>query len=463
MVAVRYAVCLNAGVHEALPVYPNLLDRDDLTAMVWGRGGREHALAWMLNQSGIVRQVLVAPGNGGTSAWNVNCPGDVRSGIRCAVEHEVDFVVVGPDQALADGMVDQLAMRGIAAFGPTRRAAKIEWWKPYGKKLMQDTGIPTADFKTFRKPETAHRYLAKHGLPAVLKAAGLALGKGVSVSDDPKEAHEFIDRVMTSRTFGDAGRELVIEDLVDNEDGTPALEFSLIGIAGRNGEQRLFLPFISSQDYKQAYDGDQGPNTGGMGTIAPVTWLPQSKINKLARIYIDPGLDLLAQRGIEYRGVDYAGIMGNKKLEDNARYGDPETQVYVRQMKSDLAAITVETLANQLGNTPLEWHDGHTICVVAAAQGYPHDYQKGQKIGGLEAAAEVDGVVVFHAGTAEQDGDFYTNGGRVLNITATGKTPEQANRRAYAAIQHITFDGSPDNVHYRTDIGKRPPPVNFVV
>jgi len=461
VVVVRYGVCLNEPVKEALPHYPNLLDRDDLTVMVYGSGGREHALAWKLSQSERIGRLIVGPGNGGTDQWNAPGVVDVKTGLRCAVEQHVDVVVVGPDQALADGMVDQLAVHGIAAFGPTRQAAKIEWWKPYGKRLMHEAGIPTADFRVFCKAERAHHHIDNRSLPVVLKTPGLAAGKGVLVTDNLADAHAFIDNVMKHSMFGNVSGEIVIEDPAYNDDGTAATEFSMHAVVGKNGYTRTVLPFVSSQDYKQANDGDHGANSGGMGTIAPVSWLPQGKINELAKIYVDPMVELLAKNDIEYRGIIYPGIMGGKKLEDNARYGDPEAQVYMRLLESDLGAVTVDALTNRLGDTPLEWQDGHAICVVAAARGYPGLYKKGQQIGGLVAAESIEGVKVFHAGTIKQDGDFYTNGGRVLNITATGRTPQEANERAYSAIQHVTFDGSPGNVHFRTDIGKRPDPVNF--
>lgn len=428
---------------QSLPVYPELLDRDDLNILVLDGGGRGDALAWKLKQSEITKNVLLAPYE------------DVRSTIKLAEYEESNVVVVGPDKAVADGLVNELALRGIAAFGPTKQAGKIEWYKPKAKRKARKLGIPTPDFQVFRDPEQAGWHIDRRALPMVLKAAGLTRAKGVEVCKTRDEAHKFIDKVMRDRVYGNAGDEVIIEDALDPVQN---IEFSMHAIT----DGTITKPFISSQDYKQIDDHDKGKNTGGMGTIAPVGWLPQNKINKLSEKFVDPMLEALRKDGKPYRGIIYPGIMGDNLLEYNARFGDPEAQVYMRLLRSDLGKLIVATLNNQLDQIDLEWEDAHAICVVLAATGYPDKkYRQGLPIFGFETAAAQEGIEIFHAGTQIIDGRLSTAGGRVLNVTAVGATPEEAHSRAYNAIREIRFGFSDKNMHYRTDIGQRPAPANF--
>jgi phosphoribosylamine--glycine ligase len=405
--------------------------------MVYGNGGRERALGWKFQQSPHLGRL------------SLGVPGvtTVAASVEYAEREGVDLVVVGPDNALADGMVDQLAARGIAAFGPTQEAARLEWDKAFAKQIAIEAGIPTADFRILDNPRAAHAYIDARAVESsVVKATGLALGKGVEVCPTREAAHRFIHDLMVRQIFGAAGLRVVIEDKLEPP------EFSMHALVA-NG---VAEPFISAEDHKQEGDGDTGKNTGGMGVRTPVPNLPQRAVNRLHNSLLMPALRVMERRGTPVRGTIFTGGMDEKLLEYNARFGDPETQAYVRLMKSDLLRLIVDCMNNQLRPGSLEWNNEHAICIVAASDGYPGKYQTGLEIQGVQEASEQEGVVVFPAGVAQQDGKLYTAGGRVLNITATGKTPEQAYERGYAAIRHIRFGGSHHNVKYRTDIGRRP-------
>lgn len=418
-----------------------------MNILILGSGGREHALAWKLRQSPRVKQLYVAPGNAGTATLATNVPLDIidhQAVISFAKANSVDLVVIGPDEPLARGVVDDVQAVGIRVFGPTKAAAEIEWSKAFAKQFMQEEGIPTAQFGVFTDRDEAAAYLKKQTLPIVIKASGLAAGKGVIIAEDMDEGLTALDDMMSKDAFGEAGREVVIEEYLEGP------EISVHAFC--DGETAILFP--SSQDHKRVYDGDEGSNTGGMGTIAPIPWVTEELMKDIRENIVLPTLRGLARRERMFRGVLFPGIIvtkdGPKVLEFNARFGDPETQSYVRLLKTDLVDILLACADGTLKDLNIEWKQGSACCVVAASGGYPGEYEIGIPIHGLHDDGSGD-TVVFHAGTKMDDDMVVTNGGRVLGVTAVAPTLRKALEKAYKKMDGITFD----KMHVRRDIGRK--------
>jgi phosphoribosylamine--glycine ligase len=415
--------------------------------LVVGGGGREHALVRALLRSPRAPEVLCSPGNVGIARDGVECldadAEDIDAIVRAARDRDVDLVVVGPEAPLVAGVVDALGEAGIAAFGPSAAAARIEGSKVYAKDLMRDIGIPTASHVLFRTREEAIDHLACASYPAVLKADVLAAGKGVIIAEDQAAAREAVDVFFGERRFGDT--KVVLEEFLVGE------ELSLLALC--DGERAL--PLAPAQDYKRIYDGDEGPNTGGMGSYSPVPGIDAELVLGIAADVHQPIVDELRRRGTPFHGVLYAGLMmtakGPKVLEYNARFGDPETQAVLPRLRSDLLdLLEAATRPGGLAGVTPEWSPDWAVTVVLASGGYPASSSKGDEIRGLEDIDPSE-VEVLHAGTAELDGRIVTAGGRVLNVTGTGPSPGDARRRAYEAAERISFDGR----QLRTDIAER--------
>jgi len=416
--------------------------------LVIGSGGREQALAWKLEQSPKVGRVYVAPGNGGSTGniENVDIGFlDVDGLLKFAQENKIDFTVIGQEAASEAGVVDAFQKAGLKIFGPTRAAVKIESSKVLSKDLMSAEDIPTAQYKTFTDANEALEYAKSRPLPVVIKADGLAEGKGVTVCQTAEEIDEAIQLTMVDQKFGAAGSSVVVEDFLKGQ------EVSVHALC--DGKQAVIFP--ASQDHKQINDGDQGPNTGGMGVIAPVPWVTMQHLEYVDTNIVQPALRGLRKRNADFKGCLYPGLMIDgddvNVVEFNARFGDPECEVYMRLLESDLFDILSACADGTLNPEAVTWSSDYAVTVVAASDGYPGKYQKGLPITGIEEAEKLDDIVVFHAGTAVKDGQIVTNGGRVLNVTATGETLDAALEKAYAAIKLIRFNG----MHYRTDIGGR--------
>jgi phosphoribosylamine---glycine ligase len=408
--------------------------------LVVGSGGREHALVRTLLRSPRRPEVLAAPGNVGIERDGVEClpDGDI---VAAARDRDVDLVVVGPEAPLVAGLVDELAAAGIGAFGPTREAARIEGSKAYAKELMKACGVPTASHVLFRDRDEAAAHLACAAYPAVLKADVLAAGKGVIIAADERQARAALDVFFAEKRFGET--EVVLEEFLEGE------ELSLLALC--DGEHAV--PLAPAQDYKRIFDGDEGPNTGGMGSYSPVPGVDAERAEEIARVAHQPIVDELRRRGTPFHGVLYAGLMmtaaGPKVLEYNCRFGDPETQAVLPRLRSDLLELleAASTPGGLAGVEP-EWSSDWAVTVVLASRGYPESSSKGDPISGLD---EVEDAEVFHAGTAERDGRVVTAGGRVLGVTALGATPGEARDRAYEAAEPIEFDGR----QMRNDIAAR--------
>src|SRR3989344_1831954 len=419
--------------------------------LIIGSRGREHALGWKLKQSPKVGKIYFAPGNAGTAQIGENISAHVLNHseiIDFAKNNDIDMVVVAPDDPLAAGMVDDLNKAGIRAFGPTKKAAQIESSKAFAKELMKSAGIPTAKFETFNDYKSAYDYAAKQTLPIVIKASGLALGKGVVVVKTMDEAKDALKSIMIDKIHGDAGNTVVIEEFLEGQ------EVSIHAFC--DGKTASIFP--TSQDHKQIYDRDKGPNTGGMGTIAPVSWTTNEFIQEIKRTVVLPVLKQLKKRGINFKGCLYPGIMvtknGPKVLEFNARFGDPETQSYMRLLKTDLYDIFNACIDGTLSDIDIQWKDKSACCVAIASRGYPQSSQKDIPIHGISNGEKEDDVVVFHASTKKVGTDIVTNGGRVLGVTTTGKNLKDALKKAYNSVKKIRFDG----MQFRRDIGWRKKP-----
>lgn len=419
-----------------------------LKVLLVGGGGREHALAWKILQSPKVSKLFVTPGNGGTGliAENVNIQANDLEGITdFAKTNRLDLVIVAPDDPLAMGLIDSLSAAGIRAWGPTKNAAQIEASKVFAKKLMRENNIPTAAFQVFSKYDEALAYILNQGAPIVIKASGLALGKGVYVCRTKEEAETALSEIMIQKKFGESGNEVVIEEFLEGQ------EVSIHTFcAGQN-----YKIFPASQDHKTIFENDIGPNTGGMGTVAPLPWVTPELLKNIEKTVVEPALRGLGKLGINYIGCLYPGLMitqnGPKVLEFNARFGDPETQTYMRLLETDLIDIIEASLEGRLWEINIAWRPGFAVCIVLASSGYPGEYKKGFIVAGVEEAEKIPEVVVFHAGTKYSEGEIVTNGGRVLGVTATGETLEKALQKAYQACGIINFEGK----HYRKDIGAK--------
>lgn len=417
-----------------------------MKVLVVGGGGREHAICWKLAQSPKVTELYCAPGNGGISqiARCVDIKAtDVDAVVTWALENEIDFVVVAPDDPLALGMVDALEARGIPAFGPRANAAIIEASKVFSKNLMEKYHIPTARYKSFTDIDAALSYVREQGAPIVVKADGLALGKGVVVAQSVAEAEDAVRSMMADKKFGEAGARLVIEECMTGPEATV--------LAFCDGEHLVCMK--SSQDHKRAYDGNEGPNTGGMGAIAPSPYYTDEIARRCMDEIFLPTVRALKTEGRPFHGVIYFGLMltpnGPKVVEYNARFGDPECQAVLSLLDSDLLEIMLACRNGTLDQTDVKWKDDSACCLVLASGGYPNSYAKGYPITGIEKANET--AVVFHAGTKlGQNGEILTNGGRVLGVTATGSDLEAAIQGAYAAAANIHWT----DMHFRRDIGR---------
>lgn len=410
--------------------------------LITGSGGREHALAWKLKQSPKVKNVFVAPGNAGTALIAQNVPATTTEEIITWLKNNaVELVIVGPDSHLADGIVDKLEKLGIAVFGPTKAAAEIEWSKAFAKKFMKDEGIPTAAYEIFNDIEKAKTYLEAKTFPLVIKASGLAFGKGVVIAGSRLEAEAALDEMMGSKIFGEAGSEVVIEEFLQGK------EISIHAFC--DGEQAVLFP--PAQDHKRIFAGDQGPNTGGMGSVAPVPFVTPLQMKEIEEQVIIPTIKALKKIGRPFKGILFPGIMftksGPKVIEFNARFGDPETQTYMRILGTDLVEILLACIQGTLKSVDVEWSKESACCVVCASAGYPGEYYKGKVIEGLDSLQ--NDVVVFHAGTINNGGNVLTNGGRVLGVTATGSELKASLEKTYGAIKSISFEG----MQYRKDIG----------
>ena len=419
-----------------------------MNVLVVGSGGREHTLAWCLARSPRVEKVFVAPGNGGTAEGMINVPikdSDIDGLVSFAADHDVGMTMVGPEVPLAAGMVDVFTAAGLRAFGPGKDAARMEGSKAFSKEFMARHDIPTATFAVFTEVEAAQEHLRRVDYPVVIKASGLAAGKGVLLPNDTDEALAELDRVMVQRAFGDAGDEVVIEQRLFGREASV--------LAFCDGQDLAVMPV--AQDHKRAFEGDRGPNTGGMGAFAPSPYLSPELLAQVTAGVLRRTMDGLAAEGMPYVGVLYAGLMltesGPQVLEFNCRFGDPETQVLLPLLDSDLLDVLEACVDGRLAETEVRWKETAAATVVAAAPGYPGSYKKGLPISGLERANDLDGVVVFHAGTRRQDdGAMVTSGGRVLAVTGTGPDLDTAMARAYAGINEIRFEG----LHFRGDIGR---------
>jgi phosphoribosylamine--glycine ligase len=415
--------------------------------LLLGSGGREHALAWKIAASPLVTKLWCAPGNAGIAREAECVPIDITDHpavIDFCKANAVDFVVVGPDAPIAAGIVDDLNASGFKAFGPTKAAGRLESSKSFTKALCRAEHIPTAAYEHFTDCESARAYVLGQGAPIVIKADGLASGKGVVVAMSDEEALAAVD-MMFAGGFGAAGAEVVIEEFLEGEE---ASFFALC-----DGEHALAL--ATAQDYKRAFDGDKGPNTGGMGAYSPAAVMTEAMCIRVMEEMIKPTLRALSAMGSPYKGVLYAGVMitkdGPKLVEYNARFGDPECQVLMLRMMSDILPALIACADGQLKNFSLRWFDDAALTVIMATKGYPGEYGKGSQIRGLGEAAKLEGVEIFHAGTVLREGHILANGGRVLNVCATGKTVTEAQRRAYSAVDKIDW---PEG-YCRRDIGRQ--------
>lgn len=413
-----------------------------------GSGSREHALAWKLRQSPRVDKIYIAPGNPGTAQFGENVEieaANITALAAFAQKNKIDLTVVGPEDPLALGIVDAFRAKGLKIWGPVRAAARIESSKVFSKQLMKEAGVPTAEFETFQDHGKAVAYVKSKGAPIVIKASGLALGKGVIIVQTLEEAKKTLREIMVDKIFGDSGSEVVIEEFLEG------MEFSAHAFC--DGKTFQMLP--CSQDHKRIFDGDRGPNTGGVGTIAPLPWMTKEIMEQIATTIITPILKALVERGAPFTGLLYPGLMmtknGPKVIEFNCRFGGPECESYMRLLKTDLLEILEACVDGNLDKIKIEWNTGYACCIILYSKGYPGKYEKGKEITGISEAEKLKNIVVFHAGTKTEGGKLLTNGGRVLGVSATGGTLQEALNNAYEAVKLIHFDG----MHYRTDIGKK--------
>ncbi len=415
-----------------------------MKVMVVGSGGREHALVWKLSQSELVDKIYALPGNPGI-AEIAECADisvkDVEKIADFAQRQKIDLTVVGPEAPIVAGIADEFKKRGLNIFAPSSSAARLEGSKAFAKMFMREHGIPTAEFEIFDDPDKAEDYIKKVGAPIVVKADGLAAGKGVVVADTLQEALSAVDRIMRKKVFGDAGKKVVVERRLYGR------ETSYLVIS----DGKSFVPLAPARDYKPVYDGDKGPNTGGMGAYSPAETLTRELEKRVQKEIVIPVIEGMSKGGTPFVGVLYVGLMISEGkpyvLEFNVRFGDPETQAILRRLRSDLVEVATEAISGNLRES-LQWDERPSVCVVLASEGYPLKYETGKVIEGINEAKKIEGVEIFHAGTAVKGGKLVTAGGRVLNVTAVGNDFKQARDRAYEAVDKIYFEG----MHYRKDI-----------
>jgi len=416
--------------------------------LIVGSGGREHALAWKIAQSSLADRIYCAPGNAGI-AQIAECVDieatDVDKLLRFAKAEGIGLTIPGTEECLSAGLTDRFEKAGLKVSGPTKAAAELESSKVFAKRLMRKHGIPTAEFRIFVEHRRAREYATELGPPMVVKADGLAKGKGVIVCESTDEALEAIDRIMVKREFGDAGKTVIVEECLVGE------EVSILALT----DGRAIVPLPTSQDHKAIYDGDKGPNTGGMGAYSPAPVVTDELAARIEREILIPTVHAMRVERKPFKGVLYAGLMITKRgpqvLEYNVRFGDPEAQPLLMRMNGDLVPTLLGVAEGKLESSSVDWDKRAAVCVVMASGGYPGSYEKGKEITGLEKASEMDAVMVFHAGTAADNGKFVTNGGRVLGVTALGADVKSAIARAYEAVGTIHFEGA----HYRKDIGAK--------
>ena len=416
--------------------------------LVVGSGGREHTLVWKLASSPLVDKLFAAPGNAGMAELG-ECVDikveDFSSLADFAEKNSVDLTVVGPELPLTLGIVDEFERRGSKILGPTKSAAEIEGSKVFAKEFMKKYHIPTASFKIFDNPDQASDFVKSSDLPLVIKADGLAAGKGAVIVEDTSSALSTIRRMMVEKIFGEAGSRILVEDYLTGEEVTI--------LAFTDGE--TISPMLSSQDHKKIFDGDRGPNTGGMGAYAPTTMVDDRMMRRIYDEILEPTIAGLAKEGRTFKGILYAGLMitdrGPKVMDFNCRFGDPETQVILPLLKSDLAEIFLSIVDGELSLQEVDWNDKFAVCVVLASAGYPGKYEKDKEIRGLNRTKQIEDVLILHAGTKKRGGRIFTNGGRVLGVSATDKSMEKAIQKAYSAVNKIEFEG----MQYRKDIGRR--------
>jgi len=419
-----------------------------MNVLLLGSGGREHAIAWKLAQSENLSKLYIAPGNAGTAQCGENIPivsTDTDKLVAFARQYDIGLVVVGPEDPLAAGLVDAMEEAGIKSFGPSAGAAQLEADKAFAKQLMRSSAVSTAEGRIFGRFGDAKRYIASRDEAVVIKATGLAQGKGVIVCDDPADGILAAEKIMCDKIFGSAGDKIIVEEMLLGEEAS-----ILAFVDGRN-----IYVMESSQDHKPIGDGDTGPNTGGMGAYSPAPIITETLMDRITREILVPVVNGMNRNGTPYKGVLYAGLMitsaGPRVLEFNVRFGDPETQPILIRLKSDLLEVLLAVCDGRLNDVTLEWDRRPAVCVVMASGGYPGAYQKGKKITGLHEAEKLKDVVVFHAGTKNQDGNIVTNGGRVLGVTALGETIADAKAKAYEAVERIKFDGA----YWRRDIADK--------
>jgi len=416
--------------------------------LIVGSGGREHAFGWKISQSPLLKKLYCAPGNGGTEniAENVPInPENIQGLVDFAAREKIDLTVVGPEVPLTLGIVDEFEKHDLKIFGPNKNAADLEGSKVFAKQFMERHRIPTGKFEIVDSIEQAKKVIGsgKFSFPLVVKADGLAAGKGVIICRSQKRAEEAVDTIMVEKKFGEAGNNVVIEEfLVGNE-----ASFIVISDGVK------ILPLVTTMDHKAVYDGNKGPNTGGMGAISPSPYIDQKMFDDIVNTVVFPTITRLLEEGRKFKGVLYVGLMltadGPKVLEYNCRFGDPETQPQMLRMKGDLVEVLLAAVEGNVLGKEIEWSPHASGCVVAASGGYPIKYEKGKMIEGLDEAASFPGVVVFHAGTTVKDGQYYTNGGRVLNVCASEKTLAETMDKIYRALSRIYFEA----MHWRRDIG----------
>ena len=417
-----------------------------MKVLIVGSGGREHVLAWKINKSPLVDDLYCAPGNGGISEY-AKCvdiePTDIQALLAFAKENKIDLTVVGPEAPLTSGIVDAFEKEKLKIFGPKKAAAQLEGSKIFAKHFMQNCNIPTPAFKTFEHPDIAKEHLKKADFPVVVKADGLASGKGVIICKDLKEAQEAVDLMMREKIFKKAGEKIIIEDCVKGE------EVSILAVSDGNH----FVILESSQDHKKIFDDDMGPNTGGMGAYSPAPVVNEALLKTIESRIIDPVIRGMRREGVPFKGVLYAGLMitveGPLVLEFNVRFGDPEAQAVLPRMKNDLVELMLASCEGRIDQIKLNWDSKACVCVVMTSGGYPGEYQVGKEITGIDEALQQRDTFVFHAGTKRQEGKFLTTGGRVLGVTAMGKGIEESIERVYKAVEKIKFD----RCFFRRDIG----------